>query len=367
MRRWSRRIWIALAILAATHAYIWWRLVDRAELPAPWHALASAAVVVLAPCLPIAVLGFRGMPRDVKRPYLRVLYTAFALSLYLLLGAAASHVATAFGANPRSAALVCAALAGAVVVYGLVHVARGPVVRRVHVPLARLPADAAGYTIVQITDLHIGALLGRAYAERVVARVAALSPDLVVLTGDLVDGRVGDLAPHVEPLRELRARDGVYAVTGNHEYYWNADAWIAHLATLGIRTLRNERVALRGAFELAGVDDSSARGMAHGHGEDIPRATAGRDPARPLVLLAHHPHSITGAIAAGVDLQLSGHTHGGQLLPLGWLSRLFEPRVAGLGRFGDTWLYVSEGTGFWGPPLRVGTSCEIAVVTLVCG
>ena len=167
-----------------------------------------------------------------------------------------------------------------------------------------------------------------------------------------------ELAPHVEPLARLRARDGVYAVTGNHEYYWDADAWIAHLGSLGLRYLHNERVAIAGAFELAGTDDNTA-------GEDIPRATAGRDPALPLVLLAHHPSSLPGARAAGVDLQLSGHTHGGQMLPLGYLARLFEPHVAGLARFGDTWLYVSEGTGFWGPPIRVGTSCEIAAITLV--
>jgi predicted MPP superfamily phosphohydrolase len=128
--------------------------------------------------------------------------------------------------------------------------------------------------------------------------------------------------------------------------------------------LRNERVALRGWLELAGVDDITAAAMAAGHGEDIPRAVAGRDAKLPLVLLAHHPRSVATAAEAGVDLQLSGHTHGGQLLPLGWLARLFEPRVAGLARVGATWLYVSEGTGFWGPPLRVGTSCEIAVIEL---
>jgi uncharacterized protein len=122
--------------------------------------------------------------------------------------------------------------------------------------------------------------------------------------------------------------------------------------------LRNQRVTIADAFELAGVDDASA-------GEDVPRAVAGRDPARPLVLLAHRPGTIVRAIEAGVDLQLSGHTHGGQLLPFGWLARLYDPKVAGLARFGTTWLYVSEGTGYWGPPLRIGTSCEIAAITLV--
>jgi predicted MPP superfamily phosphohydrolase len=246
-----------------------------------------------------------------------------------------------------------------------VHARRDPIVRRVRVPLAKLPASADGYTIVQLTDIHIGWTLGERFAETVVAKVNALSPDLIVLTGDLVDGHVRELAPHVAPLAGLRARDGVYAVTGNHEYYWNVDAWLAHFGSLGIRFLRNERVAIRDAFELAGVDDITSAGMAAGHGEDIAGAVAGRPTDRPLVLLAHHPRSIARATTAGVDLQLSGHTHGGQLLPLGWLSRLFEPHVAGLARFAETWLYVSEGTGFWGPPMRIGTSCEIAAITLV--
>jgi len=240
-------------------------------------------------------------------------------------------------------------------------------VRRVRIPLAKLPERGDGYTIVQLTDVHIGPLLGERFSRRVVDRVNALAPDLIVLTGDLVDGRVDELRRHVAPLGDLRARDGVFSVTGNHEYYWDADAWLAELRALGIRMLRNERVAIADGFELAGVDDSSSVKMAVGHGEDIPRALAGRDPALPVVLLAHHPSTIPRAVLAGVDLQLSGHTHGGQLLPLGWLSRLFEPHVAGLARFGATWLYVSEGTGFWGPPLRVGTSCEIAMITLTRG
>jgi predicted MPP superfamily phosphohydrolase len=156
----------------------------------------------------------------------------------------------------------------------------------------------------------------------------------------------------------------VYAVTGNHEYYWNVHAWLGHLKSLGIRYLRNEHVTLRGALELAGTDDITSAAMADGHGEDVTRAVGGRDPALPLVLLAHHPRTVARATAAGVDLQLSGHTHGGQLLPLGWLVRLFEPRAAGLARVGTTWLYVSEGTGFWGPPMRIGTTCEISAITL---
>ena len=360
-----RRLAIVIAILGAAHYYIWLRFVAAPRLPSPWSVVATIAIICLAPSLPVATIATRRLPRATAGLLTRIAYTWFGIAVYLLLAAALGNLACAIAPiSARFAALVGLAGAFLTALYGLVHASRGPRVRRVNVPLAKLPAAADGYTIVQLTDVHVGPTLGREFVASVVKQVAALAPDLIVLTGDLVDGRVRDLASHVEPLRELHARDGVFAVTGNHEYYWNADAWIAHFGSLGIRFLRNERVTIASVLELAGVDDSSAASMAVGHGEDVPRAVAGRDPALPVVLLAHHPRTIARAVAAGCDLQLSGHTHGGQLLPLGWLARLFEPRVAGLARFGATWLYVSEGTGFWGPPLRVGTTSEITLITL---
>jgi predicted MPP superfamily phosphohydrolase len=294
--------------------------------------------------------------REGGRPWLLLGYIWFGFSTYLLLAALASHVAVAFGASSAAAAQLAILAATAVVLAGLVNVALGPRVRHVRVPLARLPVES--YTIAHLTDVHIGSLIGREFAETLVRRVNALKPDLIVITGDLIDGNLSELRPHIEPLRELRARDGIYAVTGNHEYYWNLEPWLQHIRSLGIRVLRNERVTIAGAFELAGADDAS-------YGEDVPRAVAGRDPNLPLVLLAHHPRTIARAMGQGVDLQLSGHTHGGQLLPWGWLARLWDPLVSGLRRFGNTWLYVSEGAGFWGPPMRVGTKCEIGAITLV--
>jgi predicted MPP superfamily phosphohydrolase len=347
-----------MGILAAAHYYVWLRFVSAAHLAAPWHALATVAIVLLAPSLPVATLVLRRLPRATARPLVWTAYTGFGLAVYLLLAAAVTHLACAIaGVDPRTAAAVGVIAAAATVIYGIAHVARGPIVRRVRIALPGLPAAAEGYTIAQLTDVHIGPILGERFAADVVAKVNALGADLIAITGDLVDGDLGELRRHVEPLRQLAARDGVYAVTGNHEYYWQTDAWLEHLRSLGLRILRNEHVAIAGAFELAGVDDSTA-------GEDVPRALAGRNPALPVVLLAHHPRTVERAAAAGVALQLSGHTHGGQLLPFGWLSRLFEPHVAGLARFGATWLYVSEGTGFWGPPMRIGTSCEIALITL---
>ena len=365
MRRLWKRLLIVLVVLGSAHFYIWSRFVAAADLPAPWTAIATAALIILAPSLPAAAILMRRIPRERAAPYLTLAYIWFGCAVYLLLAAALTHLACAIGiVEPRPAAAIGVAAVAVTIIYGLLNVRRGPQVRRVRVPLANLPAAAAGYTIVQLTDVHIGPTLGARFASDVVAKVNALDPDLIVLTGDLVDGRVSELAREVEPLRGLSAKDGVYAVTGNHEYYWNAPAWIAHFGSFGFRYLRNEHITIGSAFELAGVDDTTSRAFARDHGEDIPRALAGRDPALPVVLLAHHPSAVHRAAAAGVALQLSGHTHGGQLLPLGWLARLFEPRVAGLARFGATWLYVSDGTGFWGPPLRIGTRCEITQVTL---
>ncbi len=344
---------MALAILAAAHFYIWWRIV--VPLPSPWWELATAVIVLLFPSFPLTLRIARRRTREAARPWLLVGYVWFGFAVYLLLGAIGAHIAVACGADARVAALWSGGIAIGVVVLGLLHVARGPLVRRVRVPLSKVKAP---YTIVQLTDVHIGQIIGHDFAEQMVRRVNALKPDAIVITGDLVDGRLSELRPHIEPLRQLRARDGVFCVTGNHEYYWDAESWLTHIRSLGIRVLRNENVRLNDAVTIAGADDSSAA-------EDVPASVAGHDPDLPLVLLAHHPRTVTRAIAAGVDLQLSGHTHGGQLLPWGYLARLFDPKVAGLKRFGTTWLYVSQGTGFWGPPLRVGTSCEISAITLV--
>jgi predicted MPP superfamily phosphohydrolase len=239
--------------------------------------------------------------------------------------------------------------------------------QEVEIELERLPSALDGTTIVQLTDLHLGPTLGREWMERIVARTNALEPDVVAITGDLVDGSVEELALAAAPVAGLRARHGVYFVTGNHEYYSGVDEWLAEIRRLGVRVLRNERVTIgdgADAFDLAGVDDYHAQGMAPGHGPDLPAALAGREATRELVLLAHQPKAVHEAARLGVGLQLSGHTHGGQIWPFGLLVRLQQPYVAGLAREGGTQLYVSRGTGYWGPPMRLGAPAEITRIVL---
>jgi uncharacterized protein len=247
--------------------------------------------------------------------------------------------------------------------------ARGPIgVRKVRVRLDRLPAAQNGFTIAQITDVHVGATIGRSFIEDIVRRTNDLSPDLIAITGDLVDGPVEQLGHLVEPLRNLRARHGVFFVSGNHEYFSAPEGWFNQLPRLGIRVLRNERLSIgdaAGSFDLAGIDDRSAvhyGGL--GPRQALAQALTGRDPQRELVLLAHQPSVVVEAEPFQVGLQLSGHTHGGQIWPFGWLVRLQQPFIAGLHRRGDAQIYVSCGTGYWGPPMRLGAPPEITELRL---
>jgi uncharacterized protein len=283
----------------------------------------------------------------------------------LVLDAPADPARRVFLARVFSGAVILggAALGIAALRSGLARVG----LRKVKVALERLPASLHGTRIVQLTDVHVGPTIGKEFIEDIVERTNQLEPDVIAITGDLVDGSVEHLSEHVAPLARLKAKHGVYFVTGNHEYYSGADEWCAELVRLGIRVLRNERVEISNgedSFDLAGIDDYTAHQFGNGHGADLPRALAGRDAKRELVLLAHQPKAVHEAEKHGVGLQLSGHTHGGQLWPWNWFVRLQQPVVSGLARFGRTLVYVSNGTGYWGPPMRLGAPAEITEIVL---
>jgi len=284
-----------------------------------------------------------------------------------LLGVAAPEGWSDASGVARARALGVAAAGFGLAAYALRRGLAGPELRRVEIPLARWPRALDGFRIVQLSDLHIGPLLDRRFAQSLAERVGALAPDLVVVTGDLVDGSVRRLGDEVAPLAALRAPHGVFFVTGNHDFYSGADDWVARMTDLGWRALRNEWVAIdvgEAGFDLAGVDDHHGKLVQPGAGEDLERALAGREPARPVLLLAHDPGSFRRASQMGVDLQLSGHTHGGQIWPFRWMVRATVPWVAGLYPVGASVLYVSCGTGFWGPPMRLGAPAEITELVL---
>lgn len=385
---------VALTVLAVGHTYIWWRLVKAPGWPAPWQTIGTVVVVLLGLTIPVALPLARLLPRAWATPLAGVAFTWMGMGFLLTVSFLAVDVlrfaSTGFStlwawfgpasppATPDPArreflaqgaagvGLVASGWAGGIGLRG----GLGEVeVKEVEVALERLPRALSGTSIVQLTDVHIGPLIGKRFVSQVVDKTNSLRPDVVVITGDLVDGSVEELARHAEALGRLQARHGVYFVTGNHEYYSGVEPWIAHLEKLGVRVLRNERVSIGDAgasFDLAGIDDQWAARYGRGHGPDLARAVAGRDPERELVLLAHQPKAIEEAARHGVGLQLSGHTHGGQIWPFGLLVPLAQPYVKGLHRHGDlTQIYVSQGTGFWGPPMRLGAPAEVTRVILV--
>lgn len=289
----------------------------------------------------------------------------------LLVGAAITTLAGSAVAAPVVNWSAAAVWLGAttLTLIGLLNVLRIARVVRVDVPITGLPAELHGFSIAQISDVHVGATIKGRYVRGIVDAVNELRADMVAVTGDLVDGSVRDLAPHVAPLAGLASRHGTFFVTGNHEYYSGAHAWIHELRRLGISVLVNEHVVLEhggAVLVVAGVADSSAHHFDPSHRSDPRRAIEGAPAhAAVRVLLAHQPRSAVQAVHAGYQLQLSGHTHGGQFWPWIHFIRRWQPFTAGLHRLHDLWVYTSRGTGYWGPPKRFGAPSEITLLRLV--
>jgi predicted MPP superfamily phosphohydrolase len=255
-----------------------------------------------------------------------------------------------------------------IVGYGTWRAFHPPAVNRIAIRLPGLPKALDGFTVVQLSDIHVGPVIQRRFMDAVVEQCNTLKPDLMCITGDLVDGSVSELGHAVSALANLRSRHGTYFVTGNHEYYSDDEAWTDALERLGIPVLRNRyvRIGEPGAsFDLVGVDDWGAARSGYEQRYDLEKAVAGRDPERPAVLLAHQPANWREASKAGIGLQLSGHTHGGQFFPFNLAISAIWEHSAGHYEENGRHLYVSRGTGFWGPPVRVAAPPEIVHVTLL--
>jgi len=387
---------IALLVLGGMHAYLWARLVRDTGLPEPWRRAATIALVIAALTIPAAVIvsRFFGTPLARALPWIAFVWlgVAFlllsalvAIDLVRLAASSAAQLrdwlARAEDPPPDPARRLFVARAVAGTTLAVVATAAGAGVRRaggaaeiaeVPVRLPRLPRALDGLTVALISDLHVGPTIREREVDRVVEQANALRPDVVAITGDLVDGSVGELGGIVRGLARLRARYGVHFVTGNHEYYAGVGPWLRFLDGLGIRVLRNERVSIGDAgasLDLAGVDDWRAGQFGDGHGYDLGKALAGRDPERPLVLLAHQPLGVEEGVRQGVGLQLSGHTHGGQIVPFNLAVHAAFRYVRGLYPVAGSGshVYVSKGTGYWGPPMRLGVPPEITRITLVAG
>jgi predicted MPP superfamily phosphohydrolase len=369
--------------IALLHGYVAWRLLP--DLPFGMPAMVALGVW-LAASAALMPAGFAA--RRIHRPPLAnilawtglllmgafssLFVLTFLRDVALLAGSSASgwlitpDSLRAFRSDSAAAVPVLAAIASLV---GFINARKRAAVRLVDVPIANLPASLHGFTIAQISDIHVGPTIKRNYLDAIVDAVNELEADLIAVTGDLVDGSVAQLAQHTQPLARLSARHGAYFVTGNHEYYSGVEAWVSEIRRLGLRVLMNEHVVLthKGAtVVVGGVTDHGAHHYDPAQRSDPAAAMVGapRNAAFKL-LLAHQPRSAFAAAPVGFDLQLSGHTHGGQFLPWTFLVRLQQPITAGLHRFQSLWVYVSRGTGYWGPPLRLGAPSEITHLRLV--
>jgi predicted MPP superfamily phosphohydrolase len=371
------------SLVVLFHAFIGWRL-----LPDLWAfgwlpvALLAGGLALSAWLMPQALVARSKKHRafsdslvwagSIAMGFFSSLFVLTVLREFVLLAAGLvelfTSTAIAMASLQTWSAVGVPVLAALLTLVGFFNARRRAVVRSVDVAIAGLPSGLHGFTIAQISDVHVGPTIRRGYVEAIVDAVNALGADMVAITGDLVDGSVAQLAPHTEPLSRLTARHGSYFVTGNHEYYSGVGGWVVELRRLGMRVLMNEHVVLEHEGEsvvIAGVTDFSAHHYHESHRSDPAAALAGAPPAGVRVLLAHQPRSAFGAEPAGFDLQLSGHTHGGQFWPWNFFVRMQQPFTAGLRKLGGLWVYTSRGTGYWGPPKRVGAPSEITHLRLV--
>jgi uncharacterized protein len=358
-------------VLALLHAYIGLRLLAPLEPTAQW-----AGAAMIATCFVLLPKGFRSRGKHAWQAWLPWVATGFfSWLLVLTLARDVMLLVAALVASPgahdawlRDSALGVMALAPLITAIGYLMARRVAPVKYIDIPLKGLAEALDGFTIAQISDIHVGATIKRPFVQAIVDRVNGLHADMVAITGDLVDGSVRDLGGETAPLAHLASRHGTYFVTGNHEYYSGARPWIAELERLGAHVLLNEHVVLDhdgAAVTVAGVTDYSAHHVDPSHRSDPAAAMQGAPAQSPKVLLAHQPRSAAQAQKAGFDLQLSGHTHGGQFWPWNFFVRLQQPFTAGLHRLGRMWVYVNRGTGYWGPPMRFGIPSEITRIRLV--
>ncbi|MCX6835508.1 MAG: metallophosphoesterase [candidate division Zixibacteria bacterium] len=382
---------IVVVVLSLMYGYVGWRLIVPAAFALPVNILLwlSLAALLVLPFIPVVTRlhstngGWSNLIAWVAYltfGFVTVLFAfVVARDVLMLLMPLAQKLTNLFGssgggeslADPERRRMLVNAtnlgllgVTGALTGYGLFEAMRTPKVVRIDIPVADLPPGLHGYTIAQISDVHVSHTIRRSFVQKVVDEVNRLKPDMVALTGDLVDGSVDQLREDVASLALLQAPDGLFFITGNHEYYSGVQQWVDETRRLGFDVLLNEhRVIERSNAKLllGGVTDYSGGGFRTDHKSDPHRAIEGAPDCHLKILLAHQPVSIYEAEKAGFDYVLSGHTHGGQYFPYHFLVGLFQPYVAGLHQHGNTRIYVSRGAGYWGPQIRIGAPSEITV------
>lgn len=388
---------IVFAVFFSGFGYIGLRFIAPAHFPPPWNTVAWAILIVylLLPLITVALVFQRVENRWVDSlawiTYVGMGFISLLLTLILTRDAlwlvatgfqkAASllrNLATSSGHAEsidlgrrffltQTAYLGILGAASALTAYGFFEARRRPAIVNVNIPIARLPAELEGFRIIQITDIHAGLTVRRPFVERIVQQVNQLRGDVVVFTGDMVDGSVAHLKDDVAPLAQLEAPQGKFFITGNHEYYSGVEPWIEEARRLGFTVLLNEHAVIRrgnSSLLLAGITDYTGGQFSPRHASDPKAAVEGAPVCDVRILLAHQPRSLYAALPLGFHLQISGHTHGGQFFPWNLVAAAGQPYIAGLHKHENMWIYVSKGTGYWGPPVRLAARSEITVITL---
>jgi predicted MPP superfamily phosphohydrolase len=389
---------IALSVLSGMYWFIGWRLIVPAGFDLFWNVILwsviAAFMLLLPPTMVLRSYGFKGQFNDflLWAAYLSfgffillfsiLLFRDITFLSYTLLKKLSLITVSFFNAdsginNPfdpvrryflSNITNICLiGLAGIFAVFGFFEAKKTPKVVNVYIPVPQLSKNPGGFRIVQITDLHIDPIKSTSFVQNVITKVNSLSPDIIAITGDLADGTFEDYRDKAILLKGLKSKYGSYFVTGNHEYFSNVNDWLENLEKLGIKTLLNEHVVIEHEgfnILLAGVTDYEGGRFVKEHMSSPEKALKNAKPADYKILLAHQPKSIFQASKAGFDLQISGHTHGGQFIPWKYLVRLQQPYLSGLHKHENTWIYTSRGTGFWGPPVRIAAPSEITLITL---
>ena len=391
---------IASSILGIGFGYLGWRLISVSKIPRRWKRIGWGGLIGLFLFLVSSIilqtrafeeptgvvawvtyvvlgLGSSLLTLVIIRDFILVLVKAWTKSVGFIqkaFGAASAESQPTDDGRRQllmnTVNLAIIGVAGTMTAYGIYEARRRPALITVDIPIPNLHPDLEGFRIVQLTDIHAGLTIRKGFVETIAEMTEELKGDLIAFTGDLVDGTVPHLRDDVSPMASLKAPHGKFFVTGNHEYYSGAEAWVEEADRLGYTVLNNEhRLIQRGTSRvlLAGVTDSTGGQFLPGHASDPRKAVENAPTADVKILLAHQPKSLYQALPFGFDLQISGHTHGGQFFPWNLLATVGQPYVSGLHRHEKTWVYVSRGTGYWGPPVRLASRSEITVLRLTKG
>ena len=378
---------IAIGVLWLMHGYVAWRIIPILGISSSQTILAYTAVFILSllPILPI-ILRMGGNESKLIDKFSFVGYTSlgfFTLSFFIFVAkdlvfqliALLGHIINED--NPfdnskrdfikKSINISMITLAGSATVYGFYSARKGPFIIKHDIYIKKLPDAFENFSIVQISDLHVGPTIKRPYVEDVLEKISRLNPDLIAVTGDLVDGSVKYLKSELQPLKDMIAPYGTFFVTGNHEYYSGVDQWLDETDRLGMKNLINSNELISKAGDqiaIAGITDLRAHQIKPAHRSDPELALRSVPEDITKIVLAHQPNSIHSVHETGADLQLSGHTHGGQFWPFTYPVKMTHPYIAGLHDHQGTQIYVNRGTGYWGPPLRIGVPAEITLIRL---